>query len=62
MLRSGHPPFVSVKFEPVGRIHRFLLPDVGFKSPLQPGDRRLWGRLCEWVMWNLLRVWVAPST
>lgn len=38
MPRTNTPPFVSVKFEPVGRVHRFLLPDVGFEPPLQPGD------------------------
>ena len=38
MSRSDHPPFVSVKFDPVGRVHRFLLPEVGFKTALQPGD------------------------
>ena len=38
MSHSEPPPFVSVKFDPVGRVHRFLLPDVGFKTPLRPGD------------------------
>lgn len=32
------PPFVSVKFDPVGRVRRFLLQDVDFNPPLQPGD------------------------
>ena len=32
------PPCVSVKFEPVGRVHRFLLEGVEFEGPLQPGD------------------------
>ena len=32
------PPFVSVKFEPVGRVHRFLLEGVAFEPPLQVGD------------------------
>ncbi len=31
-------PFVSVKFDPVGRVRRFLLNDVEFEPPLQPGD------------------------
>lgn len=30
--------FVSVKFDRVGRIHRFLLAGVKFKPPLEPGD------------------------
>ena len=38
MPESGHPPTVSIKFEPVGRVHRFLLPDVGFKPPLRSGE------------------------
>ncbi len=38
MAESGQPPFVSVKFDPVGRAHHFLLPEVGFNPPLQPGD------------------------
>ena len=38
MAESEHPPFVSIKFDPVGRVHRFLLPEVGFKPPLQSGD------------------------
>ena len=32
------PPFVSIKFDAVGRAHRFLLPEVGFKPPLRAGD------------------------
>ena len=32
------PSTVSIKFDPVGRVHRFLLPDVGFKPPLRPGE------------------------
>ena len=38
MPRAESPPFVSVKFDSVGRVHRFLLPEVGFKEPLRPGD------------------------
>ena len=30
--------FVSVKFETIGRVHRFLLPEIPFKSVLKPGD------------------------
>jgi cell fate regulator YaaT (PSP1 superfamily) len=30
--------FVSVKFDTVGRVHRFLLPEIHFKSMLKPGD------------------------
>jgi cell fate regulator YaaT (PSP1 superfamily) len=30
--------YVSVKFDPVGRAHTFLLPDIEFEAPLQPGD------------------------
>ena len=29
---------MSVKFDPVGRAHTFLLPDIEFDAPLQPGD------------------------
>ena len=32
------PPFVSVKFEAVGRVHRFLLEGVAFEPPLRAGD------------------------
>ena len=32
------PPFVSVKFDPVGRVRRFLLDGVEFESPPRPGD------------------------
>ena len=31
-------PFVSVKFDAVGRVHRFLLPEVDFEPPLDPGE------------------------
>ena len=31
-------PFVSVKFEPVGRVQTFLLPDLAFDPPLAPGE------------------------
>ena len=31
-------PFVSVKFDAVGRTHRFLLPEVDFEPPLDPGE------------------------
>ena len=31
-------PFVSVKFDPVGRVRRFLLDGVEFEPPLKPGD------------------------
>ena len=37
-MREPQPPFVSIKFDPVGRVHRFLLPEIGFKPSLQPGD------------------------
>ena len=30
--------FVSVKFDPVGRVRRFLLEGVEFEPPLRPGD------------------------
>jgi len=30
--------FVSVKFDAVGRTHRFLLPEVDFAPPLDPGE------------------------
>ena len=30
--------FASVKFDTVGRVHRFLLPEVPFRPALQPGD------------------------
>ena len=30
--------FASVKFDAVGRVHRFLLPEVPFEPTLQPGD------------------------
>ena len=32
------PTFVSVKFDAVGRAHRFLLPDIEFEPPLRPGE------------------------
>ncbi len=32
------PSFVSVKFDPVGRVRRFLLDGVDFEPPLQPGE------------------------
>ena len=36
---AGEPtPFVSVKFDPVGRVRRFLLDGVDFEPPPQPGD------------------------
>jgi cell fate regulator YaaT (PSP1 superfamily) len=38
MSESERPPTVSVKFDPVGRVHRFLLPEVGFKPPLRSGE------------------------
>ena len=38
MHTETRAPFVSVKFDPVGRVHTFLLPEVGFDPSLQPGD------------------------
>ena len=32
------PAFVSIKFDAVGRVHQFLLPEVAFEPPLQSGD------------------------
>ena len=31
-------PFVSVKFDAVGRTHRFLLPEIDFEPPLHAGE------------------------
>jgi cell fate regulator YaaT (PSP1 superfamily) len=38
MPDSEHPPSVSIKFDPVGRVHYFLLPEVDFKPPLRAGE------------------------
>ena len=38
MSQNEFPPFASIKFDAIGRVHRFLLPEVGFKPPLQMGD------------------------
>ena len=38
MPESERPPSVSIKFDPVGRAHRFLLPEVGFNPPLRSGE------------------------
>ena len=35
---STSSPFVSVKFDAVGRAHQFLLPGVDFEPPIHPGD------------------------
>ena len=35
---STFSPFVSVKFDAVGRAHQFLLPEVDFEPPIHPGD------------------------
>ena len=35
---STFSPFVSVKFDAVGRAHHFLLPEVDFEPPIHPGD------------------------
>ena len=48
-------PFVSVKFDAVGRVHRFLLPEATFDPPLhageevvvETGDRRAFGRVTQ---------------
>lgn len=37
-MSTSAPPFVSVKFDPVGRVRRFLLEGVEFEPPLEPGD------------------------
>ncbi len=47
--------FVSVKFDAVGRVHRFLLPEVAFDPPLHAGedvvvatgDRRAFGKITQ---------------
>ena len=31
--------FVSVKFDAVGRAHRFLLPEIDFEPPLRAGEQ-----------------------
>ena len=36
--KETNDSFVSVKFDRVGRVHRFLLTGVEFKPPLEPGD------------------------
>ena len=49
--------FVSVKFDAVGRVHRFLLPETTFDPPLQAGDdvvvatgdRRAFGRITQTI-------------
>ena len=38
MPSQSSPLFVSVKFDPVGRVRRFLLQGVDFDPPLQHGD------------------------
>ena len=38
MSQSERPPIVSIKFDPIGRVQRFLLPEVGFKPPLRSGE------------------------
>jgi cell fate regulator YaaT (PSP1 superfamily) len=38
LSQNEFSPFVSIKFDAVWRVHRFLLPEVGFKPPLQTGD------------------------
>ena len=38
METERNQPSVSVKFDPVGRVHRFLLKGVDFNPPLQHGD------------------------
>ena len=39
MMQNEEPAsFVSVKFGSVGRVRRFLLGDVDFAPPLQPGE------------------------
>ena len=39
MMREPQPQFVSVKFDAVGRPHRFLLPEIDFEPPLQAGEQ-----------------------
>ncbi len=38
-MREPQPPFVSVKFDAVGRSHRFLLPEIDFEPPLRAGEQ-----------------------
>ena len=57
MSTAPAPRFVSVKFDPVGRAHTFLLPDIDFEPTLRPGDavvvqmgdRRAYGALARAV-------------
>ena len=37
-MPEPHRPFVSVKFDAVGRTHRFLLPEIDFEPPLRAGE------------------------
>ena len=37
-MANTSPLFASIKFDAVGRVHRFLLPEGAFESPLRPGD------------------------
>ena len=37
-MSTSAPPFVSVKFDAVGRVRRFLLEGVEFEPPPKPGD------------------------
>ena len=38
-MREPQPPFVSVKFDAVGRTHRFLLPEIDFEPRLRAGEQ-----------------------
>ena len=37
-MGESQPPFVSVKFDAVGRTHRSLLPEIDFEPPLRVGE------------------------
>jgi cell fate regulator YaaT (PSP1 superfamily) len=37
-MADADRPFISVKFTPVGRVHRFLLPEFALDAPPRPGD------------------------
>ena len=57
MSTAPAPRIVSVKFDPVGRAHTFLLPDIDFEPTLrsgeavvvQMGDRRAYGAVARTV-------------
>ena len=69
-MANTSPSFASIKFDAVGPVHRFLLPEIAFEPPLRPGDhvvvscadRRAYGTVTRTVPQLATRTALSPCS